>query len=112
MLLGSNPRGLAGLQACTYPRARAPPAAAPVTYRSHRHPLDLTPSPAPLSLPPGSKLRYLVGLHPFTGIAALSPHVAQRVSAALGGAHVHWMLPTLAAACGAGCAEGFAVQGK
>ncbi|GBF98521.1 hypothetical protein Rsub_11512 [Raphidocelis subcapitata] len=58
------------------------------------------------------KLRYLVTLHPLTAIAALAPHVADAVSRRLNGAHVHWLLPTAPADCDAGCAEGFAVQGK
>lgn len=61
---------------------------------------------------PRSKLRYLVSLHPSTAIATLSAHAARRVSARLNGAHVHWMLPAAPGGCDAGCAEGFAVQGK
>jgi hypothetical protein len=38
--------------------------------------------------------------------------VAAAVSRRLNGADVHWLLPTAQADCDAGCAEGFAVQGK
>jgi hypothetical protein len=58
------------------------------------------------------RLRYLLGLHPFTGVATLSPHVADKLSKRLNGAHTHWMLPMLPAGCDSGCFEGFAVQGK
>jgi hypothetical protein len=91
--------------------------AAPATDVPRRPPTDAPPTPTPPPPPPSPpaptrRLRYISTLHPVTALAALSPHVARRVSERLGGAHVHWMLPTPQADCSAGCAEGFAVQGK
>lgn len=58
------------------------------------------------------RLRYLITLHPFTGIATLSPHVAATLTRRLGGVHAHWLLPTHVSGCGNSCLQGFAVQGK
>ncbi len=67
---------------------------------------------SPMATPHRRRLRYLVTMHPFIGIAALAPHVGEALSQHLGGVHVHWMLPTLPAGCRSTCWEGFAVQGK
>jgi hypothetical protein len=59
-----------------------------------------------------SRLQYIINMHPLVGVAALAPHVASTIRERMRMDWVHWMMPTLPAACGNDCWEGFAVQGK